>query len=466
MDITIKARAFEIEALEYLDQRAPEMYKGKKHGLYWGVHEVARVTDQVDWKRISQIRLEKFFSGKQYEDKIPPITHLTVEEDEYEKIARSMEKQFELKRPIQKAYCIRNVLKYAVVHNYEEIDTCIHGDEDKLIEFKHLSTDEKLVTIYQEVLNIRRFLDKSAKPFIRGGIEMKNNVKVLCWNLNFGSYDTAVPAAFVGHYLEGHDVIILTEVRVNEKLIKIIQELGYTCIVSDDQGKYLNQIIICAKEKYKLSKVKGVLNYPNGERGPNFLHGLIKVGEKRVNIIGMRVEIGKDIPYTDRFDQVKLMKSYIDNIEGAIICGGDFNNSKIKGAAEADYADVKKLYELTDKNEPSDLRFYNFHMIKDLIGKQFVLQEPMGEDNSWGLREENGMIMYGKCGSRIKNDLLFFSNDIEGSCKYSWEHVREHKQEYLDMLIQNRGNGVERGYPDHARLICELAVKGEEIVGE
>ncbi len=63
--------------------------------MYWAVHDAAIIADDIDWGILDITISRKYFTGKHYEDKIPPITHLTAEEDEYEKIARGMERQFE-----------------------------------------------------------------------------------------------------------------------------------------------------------------------------------------------------------------------------------------------------------------------------------------------------------------------------------------------------------------------------------
>lgn len=283
-------------------------------------------------------------------------------------------------------------------------------------------------------------------------------IKVLEWNLNFGSYDSVVPAFLVTEYIKGYDVVVLTEVRANKNLISMIEALEYDYIVSDDQGKFSNQIIIMAKRKYKIKKIMGVIIDTEEKLAPDFLHGIIEVRNKKVNILGVRI---KTSDYTGRFIQVKQMKMYLSTVEGSIICTGDFNSGQIRGIDVADYSDVKTLYKYRNgSKELSDLRYYNFHLIKDLLGEKFILKEIMGEDNSWGLVENDGNIIYG-IGKRVKNDLLFYSSDIEGESSYSWKHVRQNEQKYVDMIIKNyrrRGNKIEHGYPDHARLVAELAI--------
>ena len=284
-------------------------------------------------------------------------------------------------------------------------------------------------------------------------------IKILEWNLNFGGSDRTIPAAFIGQYIEGNDVVVFTEVRANERLISMIQAWGYDYIVSDDPGEVcFNQSVILAQKRFKLAKMVGALHQSNGAAEPDFLHGMIMVGEKAVNLIGARV---KTTGYVDRYMQAKLIGTYIAALEGPVICVGDFNSGQNRGLDDANYSDVCPLYRYQNRSRKlSDLRLYNFHIIRDLLGNRFVLRETMGEENSWGLLERDGRLVYDGY-ARVKNDLLFYSEDIEGMSKYSWEHVRQHELEYLDMFIKHGrrcGNKVDHGYPDHARLLAELVV--------
>lgn len=172
MDLTIKAKTFELEALEFLNKRAPEVYKGKKHGFYWAAHEANLCKDDIDWEKVAKVRLENYFSGDSYEEKIPPITHLTADEEDYENLAQSMKKQFELKRSVQKAYCIRNILKWAVMTYYIEglcnlkPDSKVADPDEKTIEeFSCLSVDEKLDVLYMEFVKIRKLMMREGTMF-------------------------------------------------------------------------------------------------------------------------------------------------------------------------------------------------------------------------------------------------------------------------------------------------------------
>ena len=213
-----------------------------------------------------------------------------------------------------------------------------------------------------------------------------------------------------------------------------------------------------APKAYNLQKVQGALGK---SPAPDFLHGIITVNQKKVNIIGTRIRGVLD--YKERFKQLQALNEYIENINGAVVCMGDFNSGQIRGDEKASYnEEVKSLYEYTKEKKLSDLRFYNFHIIKKIFLEKAHLIEPKGEDNSWGLLERNGKILLGYPGARVKNDLLLYSKDLNLVFSfYSWKHVRDNEQIYLDMLknSERQGNKIEHGYPDHARLIAELEVK-------
>lgn len=114
MDITIKTRTFEIEALEYLNKHCscPDLYKGKKYpGFQWAVHLAA--DSEIDWTRYAKIRLENYFTEKGVDENVPKVTHLTADSDEYAKVAQSIKEHFGLTK-LQNAYAIRCIIKYAV----------------------------------------------------------------------------------------------------------------------------------------------------------------------------------------------------------------------------------------------------------------------------------------------------------------------------------------------------------------
>lgn len=117
---------------------------------------------------------------------------------------------------------------------------------------------------------------------------------------------------------------------------------------------------------------------------------------------------------------------------------------------------VKEKYEYTRDGEPNELRFYNFHKIKELFDN-FHLKETYGEQKSWGIDVYNGYINYG--GAKIKNDLAIYSKNIDVTSEYSWDFVRDNQELYENMLIcnkQKKGNEIDHGFPDHAILKITL----------
>lgn len=163
MNLTIKLRPYELEALEYLDNKAPQTNKSKRPGIFWAVHEASdaiELEENLDWNSISRIRIDSYFSGEKYEDSA--IIHLTVGDDEYETVAAHMQNHFNLTRPIQKAYCIRNIIKYALF-KYAEVATEVRTVEsnENIEEFKTYPIEKKLEAIYEELVRLRAIVDKS-----------------------------------------------------------------------------------------------------------------------------------------------------------------------------------------------------------------------------------------------------------------------------------------------------------------
>lgn len=114
MDIVLKAKSVDIEALEYLNEHfpCPDLYKGKKHpGFQWAV-TLAANTERIEWKLYTRIKLENYFTGDDFQN-VPAVTHLTTDSEAYAKVANSIKEYFQLTR-LQNAYCIRTIIKFAV----------------------------------------------------------------------------------------------------------------------------------------------------------------------------------------------------------------------------------------------------------------------------------------------------------------------------------------------------------------
>jgi len=134
----------------------------------------------------------------------------------------------------------------------------------------------------------------------------------------------------------------------------------------------------------------------------------------------------------------------------------------IKADSSLSYTEVKDKYEyawdkIEKKKVKNPLRFYNYHLIKEMLGEKYVMNELEGEDSSWGISLYNNQISYGK----IKNDQLIYKNINSFASRYDWSFLREHKSEYVDMLYKNRykkGNAIKHGYPDHAILYTTISI--------
>lgn len=114
MDIVLKAKSVDIQALEYLNEYCPypDYYTGKKYpGFQWAV-TLAANTEKIEWELYTRIKLENYFTGDDFQN-IPAVTHLTSDSEAYAKVANSIKDYFQITR-LQNAYCIRSIIKFAV----------------------------------------------------------------------------------------------------------------------------------------------------------------------------------------------------------------------------------------------------------------------------------------------------------------------------------------------------------------
>lgn len=158
MDIPIKAKSYELEAVAKLNDTAPEIYKGKNPGFYWAAHQASLQANKIDWRKVAEYRLDKLFTDESYDNSSPIVSHLTLDDEDYKKTSEVMTEQFELKRPVQKAYCARNIIKWAIM-NLEKEDKNIYNEKNKekeLEDFFSLTLDEKLNKIYEKLIDIER----------------------------------------------------------------------------------------------------------------------------------------------------------------------------------------------------------------------------------------------------------------------------------------------------------------------
>ena len=127
MDLILKGKAYELHAIAFLNENAPALCNSKNHGFYWAVHKLNLVKEDVVFDDVAKLQLKNYFDGKGYESGVGSNTHLPADEEEFFELCDFLTRAFHLKRPIQKAYCIRIVIKWAVL----ELMSKGEGEVDK-----------------------------------------------------------------------------------------------------------------------------------------------------------------------------------------------------------------------------------------------------------------------------------------------------------------------------------------------
>ena len=298
---------------------------------------------------------------------------------------------------------------------------------------------------------------------------MNKQLKILNWNANFGGDEESHPAPLISDYISGFDIIVFDEVVFNDSLEKIIQQVGdYDIFFSIREAKkYSNQIVIATKKYLNGSLIRDMLPCNNelNETLPNFLQVQIEVENSFYNIVGVRIlsEV-KEKQFIQCEKLAKLITSSEDMIDNTIILG-DFNCGELRGDSSINYDKVKDKYQYTYTGKISKLEHYNFHLIKELFAKYFVLKETCGEQKSWGISLYQKAINYG--GAKIKNDLVIYSKNLEVISQYSWDFIRNNNELYLGMLVQNEhkiGNKIKHGFPDHAILKVDIIFDKKDLL--
>ena len=115
MNIGIKIKPKEMEAIMELNEVTPCIYSSKYHSCYWAICNAERVKEDIDWVKLARSKvIEKNFSGNDFTSCTGKVVHIPVEENAYENLRSYLTELFNLKRPIQKAYLLRLVLAYTV----------------------------------------------------------------------------------------------------------------------------------------------------------------------------------------------------------------------------------------------------------------------------------------------------------------------------------------------------------------
>ncbi len=110
MDIPIKLKACEKAALNHLNKIAPELYQEKNPGFRWTA-SIAAKRDNVNWEQISKIRIENRVTAGGFEDDEKSISHLTIDDKDFERLRLIMNEYFGLSKGVQKAFLARTIIK-------------------------------------------------------------------------------------------------------------------------------------------------------------------------------------------------------------------------------------------------------------------------------------------------------------------------------------------------------------------
>lgn len=217
-----------------------------------------------------------------------------------------------------------------------------------------------------------------------------NEFNVLLWNVNCasgsGNGNTSLLPILdeIDIYNEDvkPDVMILNEFYKHDDYSQFKQELedaGYRLF--DDLRKRklgVNQVFIALSNRIKDAEIIGVFNpnEKNCDKMPNFLSVILQYKEKRIAIIGIRIQcatgskFGSKADYQSRGKEFDEFLNYIRELqqEGIedILIGADLNNARILGD-ENELYDEKEIQEKykNKKGEDVDQKdYHNYHLIK------------------------------------------------------------------------------------------------------
>ena len=282
---------------------------------------------------------------------------------------------------------------------------------------------------------------------------MQKSLKIIEWNLNCQSDKKVKIAGFIKDRIENEDIIIFTEIVKSDSVLQLMKELNEYNFY-ESYNTVGNQIIIATRRNIKVTRIISKIPKISIYNAPNFLHIEIMINGVKYQILGIRIRIddGSEDDYKERRKQFEYFSNYVSDLDNVIILG-DFNNSYIRGDLKSSHSRTKKLYKKNNKGEPLPTRFFNYQMMKDIIGEDIKTFTPSNK-KSWGIKLIDNNFDYGY----IQNDHLMVSKNISvEEVEYDWDFVDKNKGKYLSMDVDKTGRiDVEKGYPDHAVLRVKL----------
>ncbi|MBP0984380.1 MAG: hypothetical protein J6A19_11715 [Oscillospiraceae bacterium] len=165
MDIVFKAKPTELTALKLLDKMAPEIKSGKQRGFFWAAHKAAESISNgntIDWIEVAKVRLEEYSDSKSDgETSSVVVTHLNIEEADFDIVTKSIESQYNLTRRVQKSYLVRSLIKYGLKNAEQNQKPCLSLSESGKAD--NMSLEQKVDNLLTEIIAIKEKLDDIRK---------------------------------------------------------------------------------------------------------------------------------------------------------------------------------------------------------------------------------------------------------------------------------------------------------------
>lgn len=166
MDIPIKLKACEKAAIDYINEKAPELYREKNPGFRWAANMAANMVAQsppIDWEKISKLRIKNQISADGFADDNSSISHLTIADQDYEKLKADMDQQLGMSRGVQKAFLARTIIKWGM----QELDRQVETTYSSLI----MPMKQKLTNTDALKLCVDLFCDSLEEDFEKRNIQ-------------------------------------------------------------------------------------------------------------------------------------------------------------------------------------------------------------------------------------------------------------------------------------------------------
>lgn len=350
-------------------------------------------------------------------------------------------------------------------------------DEKKSFNLRHLISGRRLFRMIGEETKEKTMMqeNKFARS-LSSGNNAVSSLKLLLINANGQSNKNAILQPFIADEIinKNPDVFVSVEFVKGKNWLEFIYSFPqYNIITSPNTTG--NGVLIGIKKEIQLTNIIEKIPAVSTYYSPDFLQVGIKCNGQNLNIIGTRIKtlnVKKEIwddDYKYRRKQFENLTNYLSDIQNNTIVLGDFNNSFIRGDQTKiyTYEEIQKLYKRNKKGETLATRHFNYHLMKNMLGGQYVLHTPK-KGSSWGLQLKNGKLTYGY----IKNDHLITNKDnikVNNIC-YNWDYIKKNQNKsYIKNIYFNENFKSKdkennntlwppNGYPDHAMLLAEIEI--------